>query len=52
MNDDLDFEYGTGTEAKYGCGLSLKGQFWYFGGNSNRRQVKTQTKSKHHLKLF
>ena len=40
MNDNLDFEYGSGTEAFYGCGVSLKGQFWYLGGNSYRRQVK------------
>ena len=32
MNDDLDFKYGTGTDVRYGCGLTLKGQFWYFGG--------------------
>ena len=39
MNDDIDFEYGSGTEAYYGCGVSLKGQFWYLGGQSNKRQV-------------
>ena len=40
MNDNLDFEYGTGTEAQWGCGVFLKGQFWYLGGSTNRRQVK------------
>ena len=39
MNNDLDFEYGSGTEARYGCGVTLKGQFWYLGGSSNKRQV-------------
>lgn len=39
MNDDLGFEYESGTEAYYGCGVTLKGQFWYHGGNSNKRQV-------------
>ena len=52
MNDDLDFEYGSGTEALYGCGVSLKGQFWYLGGDSNKRQVKTHIKFKHHFNIF
>ena len=39
MNDDLEFLYGAGTEVMYGCGVSLNGQFWYFGGYSNIRQV-------------
>ena len=42
MNNDLDFEYGSGTEARYGCGVSIKGQFWYLGGGgSKNRQVRT-----------
>ena len=41
VNNDLDFKYGSGTEAKFGCGVSLKGQFWYLGGSSNKRQVTT-----------
>ena len=40
MNDDTDFEYGEGTNAYYGCGTTLFGQFWYFGGSgSTLRQV-------------
>ena len=31
VNDDLDFEYGEGATAKYGCGATLMGEFWYFG---------------------
>ena len=40
-NDDLDFEYGDGTSVYNGCGATLMGQFWYFGGswNANDRQV-------------
>ena len=45
MNNDLDFEYGSGTEAKYGCAVTLKGQFWYLGGSSNRRQVNETMKN-------
>ena len=52
MNDDLDFEYGTGTEAQWGCGVSLKGQFWYLGGFSNKRQVKKHIKFKHNFTIF
>ena len=40
MNDDLDFEYGSGTEAHCGCSIILNGQFWYLGGNEFQRQVK------------
>ena len=34
-------EYGEGTAASYGCGATLKGEFWYFGGGfvANYRQV-------------
>ena len=32
VNDDIDFTYGEGTAAFYGCGASLRGEFWYFGG--------------------
>ena len=39
INEDLTFEYGNGARAVYGCGATLKGEFWYFGGN-NKRQVK------------
>ena len=41
-NDDLNFEYGDGTTVYCGCGSTLMGQFWYFGGypsTSNKRQV-------------
>ena len=41
VTKDLDFDYGSETEAYYGCGISIKGQFWYFGGHSNERQVRT-----------
>ena len=39
MNDDLDFKYRSGTQTDRGCGIALKGQFWYLGGNTNTRQV-------------
>ena len=40
-NDDLNFEYGAGTTVYCGCGATLMGQFWYFGGygSANKRQV-------------
>ena len=41
MNEDLDFEYGDGTIAHYGCGATLQNIFWYFGGYTPyKRQVK------------
>ena len=40
MNNELDFTFGEGVTAYYGCGATLKGEFWYFGGSgSNNRQV-------------
>ena len=45
MNEDLNFEYGDGTSAYYGCGATLHNVFWYFGGSKSQgyqRQVKLQ----------
>ena len=41
VNDDLDFNYGSGVSAKYGCGVTLHGRFWYLGGDGStyNRQV-------------
>ena len=32
VNGDLDFNYGSGVAAQYGCGVTLRGEFWYLGG--------------------
>ena len=39
VNDDLDFNYGSGVELKEGCAATLRGQMWYFGGWETPRQV-------------
>ena len=39
MDDDLSFEYGEGADAYLGCGATLLGEMWYFGGYPNARQV-------------
>ena len=44
VRNDITFTYGENTVAHNGCGATLFGEFWYFGGgNSNtythRRQV-------------
>ena len=40
VNENINFEYGEDTIAHYGCGATLFGQFWYFGGNKEyKRQV-------------
>ena len=39
-NTARNFEYGNGTESAYGCGATFQNEFWYFGGNTNKRQVK------------
>ena len=40
MDDNLDFNYGVGVSINKGCGLTLRGQMWYFGGDGvYKRQV-------------
>ena len=41
VNNDLDFNYGSGVSAHSGCGVTLRGQFWYLGGHPSTyyRQV-------------
>ena len=40
VNDDINFQFGKGTSVEYGCGATLNGEFWYFGGDgSYKRQV-------------
>ena len=44
VNEDVNFEYGEGTTAAYGCGVVFKGEYFYFGGNgaANVRQVRSR----------
>ena len=37
----MEFNYGTGTFSHGGCGVTLRGQFWYLGGfdSQSKRQV-------------
>ena len=35
VNDNLDFKYGSGVSLDRGCGVTLRGQFWYFGGKGS-----------------
>ena len=40
VNDDIAFAYENDAYAYNGCGATLRGQFWYFGGMHNTlRQV-------------
>ena len=59
MNEDIDFEYGEETSAVSGCGATLFGQFWYFGGydaqnESYKRQVRSNIcfEKNHNLNLL
>ena len=41
VDGDLDFEYQVSLDR--GCGLSLRGQMWYFGGGGTySRQVSSK----------
>ena len=39
VDDDLSFEYGVGTDVNGGCGATLMGEMWYFGGYYAQTQV-------------
>ena len=40
VNDDIDFSYKSELYFFQGCGVTLRDQFWYFGGyNKYKRQV-------------
>ena len=40
VDSNFEFEYGNDVSLFYGCGLTLRGQMWYFGGrNEYLRQV-------------
>ena len=43
VDGNLKFDYGTDVSLKYGCGLTLRGQMWYFGGSyAYKRQVSSK----------
>ena len=43
VEDNLEFDYGNGVTLRYGCGITLRGQMWYFGGsNAYIRQVSSK----------
>ena len=37
---NFNFDYGDEVSLVYGCGITLRGQMWYFGGrDAYKRQV-------------
>ena len=42
VNDDLNFEFGDGAVAHNGCGATLFGEFWYFGGGTGSTSANSQ----------
>ena len=38
-NQNLAFEYGDGAMVYDGCGVTLNGIFWYFGGSGTNKKV-------------
>lgn len=48
VKNDLTFTYGENTIVHNGCGATLFGEFWYFGGgNSNTQTHKRQVFSRY-----
>ena len=39
INENLAFEIEDGTTADRGCGATLNGEFWYFGGWNSHKKV-------------
>ena len=45
VNEESVFEIGKDVTISYGCAATLNGEFWYFGGSSNKsRQVNIVSK--------
>ena len=43
VDGNLNFDYGDGVSLVSGCGLTLRGQMWYFGGKqAYTRQVSSK----------
>ena len=43
VDDNLEFDYGNRVSLQSGCGITLLGQMWYFGGNGEyKRQVSSK----------
>ena len=47
MNGDLNFEYGEGADARYGCGVFFKGEYFYFGGSNGSGTIRQVSSSLH-----
>ena len=41
VDADMDFEFGENTQSFRACGATLNGEFWVFGGQDYKRQVKS-----------
>ena len=52
VNDDIDFSYGSELLFDRGCGVTLRDQFWYFGGYKYKRQVSFKVIISNANKLF
>ena len=43
VDDNLEFDYGDDVALVSGCGITLHGQMWYFGGTGDfTRQVSSE----------
>ena len=52
-DDDLNFEISDGAVAHNGCGATLFGEFWYFGGGTGSTSANSQKrKVRSYLRLF
>ena len=49
VNYEIDFEFGAGTGMTNGCGVSFKGEFWYFGGRGWDRNGRNGFNAQVHL---
>ena len=43
VDGNLEFDYGNRVSLSYGCGITFRGQMWYFGGDGEyKRQVSSK----------
>ena len=53
VNDEIEFSYGIELSLRYGCGVTLRDQFWYLGGlNEYKRQVSLEIINSNANELF
>ena len=52
VEDNLDFDYEDGVSLRGGCGLTLHGQMWYLGGDTDKSERQVSSKEIKQTKII